>query len=129
MAHTTPTCRGRRNWGSKGARQDKNCDPDEALPLFIQISVLDHAVRSKAPAGAFFIIGPCHSTAKFTGRDAEVIGDLPQEVVNSITSARAPSMRHTYALKWSLIVEWCSSRREYPRRCKIAVMLSFLQQG
>ncbi len=61
--------------------------------------------------------------------DAEVLGDLPQEVVDTITSARAPSTRHAYALKWNLFVEWCSSHRENPRRCPIRVVLSFLQQG
>ncbi len=60
--------------------------------------------------------------------DAEVLGDLPQEVVDTITSVRAPSTRHAYALKWNLFVEWCSSHREDPRRCPIRVVLS-LQQG
>ncbi len=46
--------------------------------------------------------------------DAEVLGDLPQSVVNTITSARAPSTRHLYALKWNLFVDWCSSQREDP---------------
>ncbi len=63
------------------------------------------------------------------GRDAEVLGDLPQEVADTITSARAPSTRHAYALKWNLFVEWCSFHREDPRRCPIRVVLSFLQQG
>ncbi len=31
-------------------------------------------------------------------------------------------------LKWSLFANWCSSRREDPRRCTIGVMLSFLQE-
>ncbi len=61
--------------------------------------------------------------------DAEVLSDLPQEVVDTITSARALSTRHAYALKWNLFVEWCSSHREDPRRCPIRVVLSFLQQG
>ncbi len=63
------------------------------------------------------------------GRDAEVLGDLPQEVVDTITSTRALSTRHAYALKWNLFVEWCSSHREDPRKCPIRVVLSFLQQG
>ncbi len=62
-------------------------------------------------------------------RDAEVLGHLPQEVVDTITSVRAPSTRHAYALKWNLFVEWCSSHRENLRRCPIRVVLSFLQQG
>ncbi len=52
-----------------------------------------------------------------------------KKVVDTITSASAPSTRHAYALKWNLFVEWCSSHREDPRRCPIRVVLSFLQQG
>ncbi len=63
------------------------------------------------------------------GQDAEVLGDLPQEVALTIASARAPSTRRAYALKWNLFVEWCSSHREDPRRCSIRTVLSFLQQG
>ncbi len=62
-------------------------------------------------------------------RDAEILGGLPPAVVNTITSARAPSTRHTCRLKWNLFVNWCSPRREDPRRCPIAVVLSFLQDG
>uniref|UniRef100_A0A672M109 A disintegrin and metalloproteinase with thrombospondin motifs 2-like n=1 Tax=Sinocyclocheilus grahami TaxID=75366 RepID=A0A672M109_SINGR len=58
--------------------------------------------------------------------ESEVLGGLPPAVVNTITSARAPSTRHAYRLKWNLFVDWCSSRREDPRRCPIGVMLSFL---
>ncbi len=63
------------------------------------------------------------------GRDVEVLGGLPPSVVNTITSARAPSTRHAYRLKWNLFVDWCSPRPEDPRRCPIAVVLSFLQDG
>ncbi len=62
-------------------------------------------------------------------RDAEVLGGLPPLVVNTITSARAPSTRHAYRLKWNLFIDWCSPRREDPRRCPITVVLSFLQDG
>ncbi len=68
------------------------------------------------------------SCLKVPGQDAEVLGDLPQKVVNTITSTRAPSTRHAYALKWNLFVEWCSSHREDPGKCPIRVVLSFLQQ-
>ncbi len=63
------------------------------------------------------------------GRDAAVLGGLPPAVVNTITSARALSTRHAYRLKWNLFIDWCSPRREEPRRCPIAVVLSFLQDG
>ncbi len=59
------------------------------------------------------------------GRDAEVMGDLPQEVALTITSARALSTRRAYALKWNLSVEWCSSHHEDPRMCSISAVLSF----
>ncbi len=57
------------------------------------------------------------------GRDAEVLSGLPPAVVNTITSARALSTRQAYRLKWNLFVDWCSPRREDPRRCPIAVVL------
>ncbi len=63
------------------------------------------------------------------GRDAGVLSGLPPAVVNTITSARALSTRQAYSLKWNLFVNWCSPRREDPRRCPIAVVLSFLQDG
>ncbi len=63
------------------------------------------------------------------GRDAEFLGGLPPEVVNTITSAKAPSTRHAYRLNSNLFVDWCSSRQEDPRRCPIRVVLFFLQDG
>ncbi len=72
---------------------------------------------------------PLETPCLVPGRDAEVLGDLPPEVLNTIASARALSTRRAYALKWNLFVKWCSSRREDPRRCSISVVLSFLQQG
>ncbi len=72
---------------------------------------------------------PLETSCLVHGRDAEILGDLPQEVVGTITLAGAPSTRHAYALKWNLFVEWCSSHREDPRKCPIRVVLYFLQQG
>ncbi len=62
------------------------------------------------------------------GRDAADLSGLPPAVVETIIQAIAPSTRQTYALKWSLFANWCSSRREDPRRCTIGVVLSFLQE-
>ncbi len=72
---------------------------------------------------------PLETSCLVPGRDAEVLGDLPQEVVNTITSVRPPSTRQAYALKWNLFVEWCSSHRKEPRKSPIRVVLSFLHQG
>ncbi len=71
---------------------------------------------------------PVETPCVVSGWDAEVLGDLPQEVALTITSARAPSTRQSYALKWNLFVEWCSHHVD-PRRCSIRAVLSFLQQG
>ncbi len=49
-------------------------------------------------------------------------------MVETITLARAPSTRQTYALKRSLFANWCSSCREDPRRCTIGVMIYFLKE-
>ncbi|XP_058609445.1 uncharacterized protein LOC131525620 [Onychostoma macrolepis] len=59
---------------------------------------------------------PLETPCLVPGRDAEVLGDLPPEVLNTITSARAPSTRRAYALKWNLFAEWCASRRARTRR-------------
>ncbi len=42
---------------------------------------------------------PVESPRVVPGRDTEVLGGLPPAVVNTITSARAPSTRHTCRLK------------------------------
>ncbi len=39
---------------------------------------------------------PLETSCLVTGRDAEVLGDLPQEGVYTITSARTLSTRHAY---------------------------------
>ncbi len=62
------------------------------------------------------------------GWDAADLSGLPPAVVETITQARAPSTRQTYALKRSLFANWCSSHREDPRRCTIGVVLYFLQE-
>ncbi len=45
------------------------------------------------------------------GWDTEVLCGLPPVVVNTISSARAPSRRQAYRLKWNLFIDWCSSYR------------------
>jgi len=80
--------------------------------------------HSMAPASR-----PVETPCLVPGWDAEVLGDLPQAVVNTITSARAPSRRRLYALMWNLFVEWCSSLQEDPQTCLIRVVLFFLLDG
>ncbi|XDV35093.1 hypothetical protein PO909_005124 [Leuciscus waleckii] len=63
------------------------------------------------------------------GRDEVGLSTLPPAVVATITSARASSTRHVYALKWNLFVNLCSSKHREPTKCPISVVLSFLQEG
>ncbi len=71
---------------------------------------------------------PLETSCLVPGRDAEVLGDLPQEGVSTPSLRRELSTRHAYALKLNLFVDWCSSYREDPGKCPIRVVLSFLQQ-
>ncbi|XP_048019354.1 uncharacterized protein LOC125250684 [Megalobrama amblycephala] len=54
--------------------------------------------------------------------------DLPENVQNTISQARAPSTRCLYALKWSVFSAWCTARGEDPSTCDISLILSFLQE-
>ncbi len=93
-------------------------------PIPLRKDLLSQRRGTHAPAS-----GPVETPRMVPGWDAEVLGDLPQEVALTIASARAPSTRGAYTLKWNLFVEWCSSHQEDPRRCSIRAVLSFLQQG
>ncbi len=85
---------------------------------------LSGARHHMAPIWSKSVEPPCVAP----GRDAADLSGLPPAVVETITQARAPSTRQTYALKWSLFTNWCSSCWEDPRRCMIEVVLSFLQK-
>ncbi len=52
--------------------------------------------------------------------------DLPENVLNTISRARASSTRHLYAFKWSVFSAWCATRGENPISCDISVILSYL---
>ncbi len=106
------------------ARADAPRDSPSLADSFEEGSTDSETGHLVAPASR-----PLETSCLVPGRDVKVLGDLPQEVVDTITSARAQSTRHAYALKWNLFVEWCSSHREDPRKCPIRVVLSFLQQG
>ncbi len=81
-------------------------------------SVMGHLV---APASR-----PPETLCLVPGWDVKVLGDLSQEVVDTMTSVRAASTKHAYALKWNLFVELFSSHREDPWKCPIRVVPSFL---
>ncbi|KAI2657252.1 Gag-Pol polyprotein [Labeo rohita] len=70
---------------------------------------------------------PLEPPCVVSGRDSADLTGPPQAVINTITQARAPSIRQAYALKWGLFADWCSSHWEDPQRCSVGVVLSFLQ--
>ncbi len=49
----------------------------------------------------------CGTPCVVPGRDAEVLGDLPQEVASHYCFSTSTVHRRAYALKWNLFVEWC----------------------
>ncbi|XP_048019539.1 uncharacterized protein LOC125250806 [Megalobrama amblycephala] len=53
---------------------------------------------------------------------------LPGDVLNTISQARAPSTRRLYDQKWSVFVDWCSSRNIDPVESDVSFILSFLQE-
>ncbi|KAI2662102.1 Gag-Pol polyprotein [Labeo rohita] len=52
---------------------------------------------------------------------------LPQEVINTIRSARAPSTRSLYDLKWQVFEDWCTHKGVIPFQCAVSEVLCFLQ--
>ncbi len=131
----TDTVQGQGGWGADPARGAILAHPDlvpradaprdspslaDSAEEGATASEMGHPV---APASR-----PLETSCLVPGRDVEVLGDLPQEGVYTITSARTLSTRHAYALKLNLFVEWCSTHREDPGKCPIRVVLSFLQQ-
>ncbi len=52
---------------------------------------------------------------------------LPQNVVNTIQNARAPSTRSLYDSKWGVFERWCLERGYTPFQCSVPAILSFLQ--
>ncbi len=53
---------------------------------------------------------------------------LPENVLNTISQARAQSTGHLYALKWSVFSTWCTTRGANPEVCDLSLILSFLQE-
>ncbi len=48
-------------------------------------------------------------------------------VLDTLVKARAPAMRHLYALKWGVFVKWCSDVHIDPATCSVSDVLRFLQ--
>ena len=52
---------------------------------------------------------------------------LPETVINTIQSARAPSTSSLYAAKWCAFSNWCETNHAVPSQCEVGSVLSFLQ--
>ncbi len=70
----------------------------------------------------FSVVGMAH-----TGPWA-VIDDLPDEVQETIASARAPATRKLYSSKWGVFESWCLTRAIDPVNCPVGPVLEFLQE-
>ncbi len=57
-----------------------------------------------------------------------VIDDLPDEVQETIASARAPATRKLYSSKWGVFESWCLTRAIDPVNCPVGPVLEFLQE-
>ncbi len=53
---------------------------------------------------------------------------LPMRVTNTILEARVPSMRHIYAIMWSLFSDLCSVQNKDPSSCEVSSILTFLRE-
>ncbi len=72
-------------------RADAPCESPSLADSFEEGSTDSETGHLVAPASR-----PLETSCLVPERDAEVLGDLPQEVVGTITSAGAPSTRHAY---------------------------------
>ncbi|XP_029968087.1 uncharacterized protein LOC115403361 [Salarias fasciatus] len=52
---------------------------------------------------------------------------LPQNVIDTIQSARAASTRSLYDCKWRVFEEWCQKKGHISFQCTVGVILPFLQ--
>ncbi len=53
---------------------------------------------------------------------------FPENLLNTISQAKAPSTRRLYALKWSVFSAWFTTHGADPEVCDISLILSFLQE-
>nr|XP_055051758.1 uncharacterized protein LOC129437577 [Misgurnus anguillicaudatus] len=95
----------------------------EPWPLTLRRDLLSQA------GGANF--SPTAGTSQSLGLARERLNlnaiELPQEVINTIQSARAPSTRSLYDLKWRVFEDWCMSKEIIPFLCMEKDVLCFLQ--
>lgn len=82
--------------------------------------------------GAWLSVAPSAGALETDGLAAERIkhsaAGLSDTVVGTIQSARAPSTRSLYTLKWHTFAKWCSPCGHDPFQCSVSVVLSFLQE-
>ncbi len=99
------------------SRNNFPCDSTSLAHSSEEGPLLSGARHHMAPASRS-VEPPCVAP----GRDASDLSGLPPVVVETIAQARAPSTSQTYALKWSLFANWCSSRRDKFLSAKTALL-------
>ncbi len=53
---------------------------------------------------------------------------LPEKVIDTIQSARAPSRRPLYSWKWQVFERWCELKHTISYQCSVVDLLTFLQE-
>ncbi len=92
-------------------------DSDQAGPA-VPASGQDLASSTRA----LEVVGMAH-----TGLRA-LMTNLPVEVQETITSARAPATRMLYSSKWGVFESWCLARAIDSVNCPVGPVLEFLQE-
>ncbi len=92
-------------------------DSDQAGPA-VPASGQDLASSTRA----LEVVGMAH-----TGPRA-LMNNLPVEVQETISSARAPATRKLYSSKWGVFESWCLARAIDPVNCPVGPVLEFLQE-
>ncbi len=89
-----------------------------------------HQERSTIPGGRLSVAPepgvvepPCVAASGIS----EGLSALHSRVLDTLSEARAPSMRRLYALKWGVFVKWCGQAHIDPATCTMSDVLSFLQ--
>ncbi|XP_048057412.1 zinc finger protein 271-like [Megalobrama amblycephala] len=100
-----------------------------AVQAFYDSSMADPPETRPSLSGEQNNLAPAAGVLGSTSVDPRrELSDLPRNVLDTISHARAPSTRRLYAQKWSDFVSWCSTRNIDPDECDVSSILTFLQE-
>lgn len=96
---------------------------DGAVAGAVQIGCAFTSPRDSTPPARFFgtVAGLAPERLILQGKG------LPEAVINTIQSARAPSTSSLYAAKWCAFSKWCDRNHAVASLCEVGSVLAFLQ--